>query len=311
MKFFGLEVGSWADWISGVGSLAAVVFVIVQLRRDKKRNKKEHVDNTFFNLLNIFKDIQAKVLSNSEGESDIQNMLNKLKCSKEDSILSEQLPEIDRLIMELEKSYCKQGEFIGDDPEYKSSKLEEIKKKNQIKSSFSNIKKYHQELNNLDVISEVTGINEFREAINPMDEKIKMASLSDTETREIVENVGNEYHLKLGTYFRTFYMIVSFIEKENKDIDIQKYYLKFARSILSSEELLAIFYNTFYYSRGEGSRDILDDSKHNKKNKLEFFSKNDDIEKFSKGNSRMLTYFSFDDFTFGETDFKKLTGDIK
>lgn len=46
MKFLGLEVGSWADWVSGIGSLLAVVFVIVQMKRDKKMIRNSELKAT-------------------------------------------------------------------------------------------------------------------------------------------------------------------------------------------------------------------------------------------------------------------------
>lgn len=46
MKFLGLEVGSWADWVSGIGSLLAVLFVIVQMKHDKKMNRNSELKDT-------------------------------------------------------------------------------------------------------------------------------------------------------------------------------------------------------------------------------------------------------------------------
>ncbi|MFT9030625.1 MAG: hypothetical protein ABF415_04025 [Leuconostoc pseudomesenteroides] len=36
MMFLGLEVGSWADWVSGIGSLGAILMVLFQIKKNKE-----------------------------------------------------------------------------------------------------------------------------------------------------------------------------------------------------------------------------------------------------------------------------------
>ena len=45
-----MEIGSIADWVSGVGSLLAVIFVIIQMERDKNIRKEKKQNDTFNSL---------------------------------------------------------------------------------------------------------------------------------------------------------------------------------------------------------------------------------------------------------------------
>ncbi len=38
----GLEIGSWADWASGLGSFGAIVFVYIQIRQQGKQHYENH-----------------------------------------------------------------------------------------------------------------------------------------------------------------------------------------------------------------------------------------------------------------------------
>lgn len=79
MKFLGLEVGSWADWASGIGSLLAIIFVIIQMKFDKKNmyqmKKKEQLNAIFQNTTNaqrLLIEFSAK-LEEAEEESKKMN----------------------------------------------------------------------------------------------------------------------------------------------------------------------------------------------------------------------------------------------
>lgn len=41
----GLEIGSWADWISGIGSLSAIIFVYIQIKQSDKHQREDFYYN--------------------------------------------------------------------------------------------------------------------------------------------------------------------------------------------------------------------------------------------------------------------------
>lgn len=46
----GLEIGSWEDWVSGIGSLSAIIFVYVQIRQQGRQHEE---DNGFLCRVNF------------------------------------------------------------------------------------------------------------------------------------------------------------------------------------------------------------------------------------------------------------------
>lgn len=134
-----------------------------------------------------------------------------------------------------------------------------------------------------------------------------------------MEEIGNKFHPDLGTYFRTFYIIVDLIF-QNKYLhkNDKAKYLRILRSILSTDELLAIFYNINYYSRGKKLKDLLLPEDIKEDDKIFFFSSKDDIRKVSKAIQNKaknistktedfeLTYFNYEQLLFKVLDFSKL-----
>lgn len=245
-------VGYWGNVLGSViGVLGAYLVLQSQLSKDKEENdiareldqekfKAESVDNTFFNLLNIFKSTQDNIPRDltDENKSKIVEMLERIKLEK-DSM--------------------------------SGSNLE--------KDDFSVVKK-------------------------------------------IVNEVGDEYHAILGTYFRSFYVIIKYLdenewlEKNKKDKRKEKY-LRILRSLLSSEEILIIFYNAFYYSKGEGSKKVFKNIAKDMNGKGTFFCRDKEAKKiistldYNKKNEESktipdLTYFAYKEFIFGELDFMNL-----
>lgn len=66
-----VEWGNVADWVSGIGSLLAIVFVIIQMNREKKIHKEKE-QNEIFNSLEV-KSSEIQGLINNYRNKIIQN----------------------------------------------------------------------------------------------------------------------------------------------------------------------------------------------------------------------------------------------
>ena len=66
-----VEWGNVADWVSGIGSLLAIVFVIIQMNREKKIHKEKE-QNEIFNSLEV-KSSEIQGLINNYRNEIIQN----------------------------------------------------------------------------------------------------------------------------------------------------------------------------------------------------------------------------------------------
>ncbi len=46
MEFLGLDVGSWADWVSGIGSFVAIIFIYIQIKQSDQHQR----ENLYYNF---------------------------------------------------------------------------------------------------------------------------------------------------------------------------------------------------------------------------------------------------------------------
>ena len=69
---------------------------------------------------------------------------------------------------------------------------------------------------------------------------------------KIVEDILNEYYGEMGSYFRIFHRTVKFINENVMDKDSKSNYIGFIRAMINEHEMIVIFYNAFYSSRGKG-----------------------------------------------------------
>ena len=64
-----VSVGSNSDWISFWGSMLGAIFGVIgtffvlqiQIKKDNERFEQTQIDNTFFNMLDLFQRVQAEV----------------------------------------------------------------------------------------------------------------------------------------------------------------------------------------------------------------------------------------------------------
>ncbi|MCJ7969268.1 MAG: putative phage abortive infection protein [Lactococcus lactis] len=87
----------------------------------------------------------------------------------------------------------------------------------------------------------------------------------------------------------------------------KKFYSGVLRGVLSSKEMLLVFYNCMYFEKGEKFKELLE--KEEKGKRIDFFGDKNDLENLTEGYD--LPFFSKEDLLFSETDMQKLEGLIK
>lgn len=88
----------------------------------------------------------------------------------------------------------------------------------------------------------------------------------------------------------------------------KKFYSGVLRGILSSDEMLVVFYNCMYFEKGEKFKELLE-KEEEKGKRIDFFGDEEDLKNLDKGYD--LPFFSKKDLLFSEKDMQKLKELIK
>lgn len=176
---------------------------------------------------------------------------------------------------------------------------------------------YIRGLHNLErvVESENTHIELFEECAKDLNEFVddKNGGISfkyevDEEIiKECVEKgfLKNKYYS--GNYFRALYRCLKYIMDSDLEMEDKKFYSGVLRGILSSDEMLVVFYNCMYFEKGEKFKELLEREEDGKR--IDFFGDKNDLKNLSEGYD--LPFFSKEDLLFSETDMQKLEELIK
>ncbi|WP_197214720.1 putative phage abortive infection protein [Cytobacillus firmus] len=252
--------------------------------------KKQQFENTFFNMLNLHQSIVKEIkLEGKSGRQAFETFYERLRNAYNDKIYNDYKNEvleelslmddnfintfalelnIDRalnsFIQSKNYSYRKEKLFkesvlAGENEEW------ELIKKQKIKEEEEQIRHYSRTLK-IDIIRENL---EFLNNLSFNNEIIDKFNENFTEDPHIelkikaYELVYKEYSPHVGHYFRNLYRIVrliedeSFSKDENVNITEKSKYRGILRAQLSSMELLMIFYNVVYSSKGRGFKLLL------------------------------------------------------
>ena len=129
----------------------------------------------------------------------------------------------------------------------------------------------------------------------------------DDDILIIVDEVFSKYHSYIGNYLRVFHRLVKQIMSSKLEMKKKKEYLGIIRALLSSDELLVVFYNTFYSTRGEGLKaqlSLVDENGY----KTEFFADKRDMNKLDiQNNGKIdLPFFKYQNLIFKNNDLSKI-----
>lgn len=335
-----LNAGENSDWISFWGSMLGAVFGVIgtflilqiQIKKDNERFEQTQIDNTFFNMLELFQKVQDDVQGKTNNVLNIDvftRILNEISLNK--------------------KNYLEQKRI-----EYVQSKFEEIDKevKNEIKANINEaleiigVTNYPSMQNNVyyvlkDILDSIKkeSFLEFNSAVNILgdyirkgiykfkeDEIVKINKVFETNVKlniikkdyeyplqeldifNIVDKIFSNYQPDIGNYLRVFHRLVKQIMTSHLGMEKKKEYLGIIRALLSSNELLVIFYNTFYSIKGKGLKEQLS-IKDKKNNKTEFFADKTDLSNFDINKEKGtidLPFFKYEDLIFMDIDFSHI-----
>lgn len=308
-------LGFWGNITSGIigligaglGVLGAYLVMQKQLKVENEQYRKDRIDNTFFNLLALFQNVRDELDS------------SKLLFTINNNNLIEERHQKDKYYKSLFES--KKSDFIKDIEKFQKETQQFDEKSNSLinaleQSDYSS-DVYIRGLHNLErvVESENTHIELFEECAKDLNEFVddKNGGISfkyevDEEIiKECVEKgfLKNKYYS--GNYFRALYRCLKYIMDSDLKMEDKKFYSGVLRGILSSDEMLVVFYNCMYFEKGEKFKELLEREEDGKR--IDFFGDKNDLKNLTEGYD--LPFFSKEDLLFSETDMQKLEELIK
>lgn len=277
-----------------IGVMGAYTALNIQLKQDKKSFNKTQTDNTFFNLLNLFKevknpippDIFEQLLAVIKSKYTIEAQKNQLTESKEELLSILNSEEVSKIAEERGVTYyIDVTKNCITEPNFTNFSLS-LNKFSDFPDKIQEFKKVYDIGDNIRENPDYTSINK----------KDKENIISEIFSRPL-------YFQELANYLRLFHRMVKFIMTSELEISEKKQYLGILRSLLSPDELLVIFYNTFYSNRGVNLKAQLKP----KNEYTEFFASSEDIDIFNKNvpdteDKIDLPFFSYDKLIFKDDD---------
>ncbi|ARE20551.1 putative phage abortive infection protein [Lactococcus lactis] len=288
---------------AGLGVYGAYYVMQKQLKAENEQYRKDKIDNTFFNLLGLFQNVQ-KDLDKDYIIDCIEKDRNSIRNDKHEEYMNSKFSkQKEQIIKDLEGF---NNEKNGNYRDAYNSLLEDINKKDlfylinniptdsYLLSKSNSFKKYKEDMEGLK--------KEFE------DEKlICKYEIKESEIKGIIKKVFFNPENDSGNYFRTLYRCLKYIMDSDLKMEDKKFYSGVLRGVLSSKEMLVVFYNCMYFEKGEKFKELLEKEENGKR--IDFFGDKNDLENLSEGND--LPFFSKEDLLFSETDMQKLEELIK
>ncbi|WP_396443016.1 putative phage abortive infection protein [Lactococcus lactis] len=290
-----------------LGVLGAYLVMKKQLKAENEQYRKDKVDNTFFNLLGLFQNVRDELDSSKLLDSIRRVNFHNKKVQKDkyyEKIFDSKNSEFIEHIEKLSKKTIKIDECF--------QLIDELKQKNY------NSEAYIRRLNDLEraINYDKTYIGLFKECakdlIDFVDDKNREITFKyETDEKVIkkcVEDVFLNSKYYSGNYFRALYRCLKYIMDSELTIKDKKFYSGVLRGILSSDEMLVVFYNCMYFEKGEKFKELLE-KEEEKGKRIDFFGDEEDLKNLDKGYD--LPFFSKKDLIFSEKDMQKLKELIK
>ncbi|MGF2994801.1 putative phage abortive infection protein [Lactococcus lactis] len=290
---------------AGLGVYGAYYVMQKQLKAENEQYRRDRIDNIFFNLLGLFQNVREELESYNiirsiklkvpcKIDSERNKYFNELFLSEKPNFIND-IQEFNRLTDNYYKIYCE--ELIeelekGKDSRYYSYVVRllddvEEKDKGKLTESFKRIENFTD--------SFIRNKAEFNYI------------LEISDIIEIINEVFKSSTGYSGNYFRALYRCLKYIIDSDLKMEDKKFYSGVLRGILSSDEMLVVFYNCMYFEKGEKFKELLEKEEEGKR--IDFFGDKNDLENLSEGYD--LPFFSKEDLLFSETDMQKLEELIK
>lgn len=276
------DIGTIGDFFGGtmVGllSLASMLFVTaavimqkeeLKLQREeltKTRSefemtnetmKKQAFDSTYFNLINLQKEILSEIKINDlAGREAISHLFHKLQ----DNIFASRYTEIKRYIDANGENIINEilnTPDIADSLSFEQyQRLTEANEYFKIKDQPS--KKDDSEKHLKDIVSF------FKQNEITLGSMFETSLLVNEDQNWRVSTYEEFYKSKendIGHYYRNLYRIVKYIVESNLSFENQQSYIGILRAQLSADELKMLYYNIYYSNKGKKFYNLLNDSK--------------------------------------------------
>lgn len=326
------KIGSNSDWIAFWGSVSGSILGVlgtytvlrIQLETDKKKYEETQIDNTFFNMINLFQKLQENMETSTSRElleeiREVKSNYKKTKIANDKSQLIEDnllkiINATTNLLKEKNISNTAKSELnyiLKQKPGFAASQ-------NFFLAGFGEI--FYKKLIEVESLSPagVRRYNLLEKIYNKhrfVENKYQNYTLEEDECFSIVDKTFFKFHSRVGAFLRMFHRIVKYIMESELSMKKKKEYLGVIRALLSSNEILVIFYNTFYTTRGKGLRKQLEcraeikNSNPKESEGTEFFADELDLEEFNNREPEGqvdLPFFRYVDLIFGNSDLDKI-----
>lgn len=188
-------------------------------------------------------------------------------------------------------------------------------RKDKIDNTFFNLlglfQNIREELDSSEIISDIKNLRGLEIAKDP-DFIFKSIDVNNIINKqddiiEIINEVFKSSTGYSGNYFRALYRCLKYIMDSDLKMEDKKFYSGVLRGILSSDEMLVVFYNCMYFEKGEKFKELLEKEENGER--IDFFGDKEDLKNLDKEYD--LPFFSKEDLLFSETDMQKLEELIK
>ncbi|WP_429972554.1 putative phage abortive infection protein [Enterococcus sp. AZ040] len=323
---------AWLDYWGGIIGSALGVFgaffilkeqikndknsLEVQLENDRAQNKRQQIDNTFFNLLSIHNEQITNLKEKNifvEIESNFEKELKEKMTLEGNEFLKKNLALVKKAAKSMINPYeefltRQEGNIYEEHRQIYEKRWKEERKaisfyepiETQEVSTFDlmadvtkKILKFEEivkaqereELGNIDYFFKnieqqaifylkIDLPNDFKKLIDSLDRYYRSNDylcLSSENRILAIDNSINLHYSLVGSYFRLVHSITKYINDNVIEEDIKNNYISFLRANMNQREILTIFYNAAYTTRGQ---ELLYEL-----NKISFFGNEEDISR--------------------------------
>ncbi|ADJ59634.1 abortive phage infection protein [Lactococcus lactis] len=188
-------------------------------------------------------------------------------------------------------------------------------RKDKIDNTFFNLlglfQNVREELDSSEIISDIKYLRGLKIGKDPYSifKSIDVNNIINKQD-DIVEIINEVFKSSTGysgNYFRALYRCLKYIMDSDLKMEDKKFYSGVLRGVLSSKEMLLVFYNCMYFEKGEKFKELLEREENGKR--IDFFGDEEDLKNLDKGYD--LPFFSKEDLLFSEKDMQKLEELIK
>lgn len=297
---------------AGLGVYGAYYVMKEQLKAQNEQYRKDRIDNIFFKLLGLFQNVQ-KELDTRKFIDSTKKYIDQVKNDRTEKYFTNKFSKAKiQFIKDIEifnnktdnyyKPYCSnvieelnRGLGIGRYPTY----IQQINEVLETDSNTDYLKYFNKYLKN---------IGDFQKKYYARKSLYKdKYELKESDIKDIIKKVFTNDSRESGNYFRALYRCLKYIIDSDLKMEDKKFYSGVLRGILSSDEMLVVFYNCMYFEKGEKFKELLE--KEEKGKRIDFFGDEEDLKNLDKGYD--LPFFSKKDLIFSEKDMQKLEELIK